>query len=313
MTDNHRPVTVIWRFTDGKVGHENQSQGLVDALQARLRVDVHSLQAGSGLSAIRDFLLGRFPAGKYLPDPDLLIGAGHTTHLPMLAARRARGGRIVVLMKASLPVSWFDLCLIPEHDLPARTTSILVTHGVLNRIRYSEIHDDKVGLFLIGGPSPHANWSNRAIIEQIRVVLERTPELHWWLTTSRRTPDNFLHLLDELPDELGERLSVEPFEDAGDGWLPEKLGQASRVWVTEESVSMVYEALTSGAAVGLLAVPTTHQQGRVARGVEGLVREGLVVCFAQWEQGREMRISARRFDEAVRCADWIIEQWPSEN
>ena len=78
---------VVWRFSDGKPGHDNQSLGLVDALQRRTRIHNYDIpvQPGAG----RHLLLGRFPDGSLLPDPWLIIGAGHATHLPMLAARRA--------------------------------------------------------------------------------------------------------------------------------------------------------------------------------------------------------------------------------
>lgn len=309
MTDSRRPVTVVWRLTDGKMGHENQSQGLLDALHERLRVDDYSIQAKPGLSTLMDFILARFPAGDDLPDPDLIVGAGHATHLPLLAARRARGGKAVVLMHPSLPTGWFDLCVIPEHDQPRSAPHILVTRGVLNRIRYSDNHDDATGLFLIGGPAPHVQWDSEAIIAQLATVLERSRDRHWWLTTSRRTPDDFLPAVSKLPDALAARITVVPFDETDSAWLPEKLGLASCVWATEESVSMVYEALTSGAAVGLLEVPSAQQQNRIARGLDDLIKEGQLVRFADWTRGSEQHSPAKWFDESGRCAEWIIEKW----
>ena len=83
------PARIVWRFSDGKPGHDNQSLGLVDALQQRTRRETYDIpvRPGAGL----DWMFGRFPAGSLLPDPWLIIGAGHSTHLPLLAARRARG------------------------------------------------------------------------------------------------------------------------------------------------------------------------------------------------------------------------------
>jgi len=312
MPAKPRPGIVVWCFTDGKAGHENQSRGLINALQQRLPVADYILHAGSGLSAVGDVLRARFPAGDDLPNPDLILGAGHATHLPLLAARRARGGRVIVLMQPSLPNSWFDLCVIPEHDRPRTASHVLVTRGVLNRIRYTQDHDNGTGLFLIGGPAPHVQWDDASVTGQVRVVLERSPGRHWWLTTSRRTPNEFLSALSELPEELAARLGVVPFAETDGAWLPEKLGLAAQVWVTEESVSMVYEALSSGAAVGLLTVPSTNQQGRVAHGIDTLLQEGLAIRFVDWEQGTELRAPDRCFDEAGRCADWIFEAWLNE-
>ncbi len=83
---------------------------------------------------------------------------------------------------------------------------------------------------------------------QIGALLARKPDVHWTLTTSRRTPVDFLAQLDvDRP-----QLTVVPCAQTGPDWLPEQLARAAQVWVTQDSVSMIYEALTAGAAVGLL-------------------------------------------------------------
>ena len=107
---------IVWRFSDGRRGHDNQSLGLIEALSTLLSLEVHTVEIAACSIGVIDFFRRRFPAADNLPAPQLIIGAGHATHWPMLAARRERGGRIVVLMKPSLPRAWFDLCIIPKHD-----------------------------------------------------------------------------------------------------------------------------------------------------------------------------------------------------
>ncbi|MFN3595388.1 MAG: ELM1/GtrOC1 family putative glycosyltransferase, partial [Thiobacillaceae bacterium] len=112
----------LWRLIDGKPGHEKQSLGLAQALQRLAAARWYDVRVhGTAFASVRAALqwaLRRFPAGHGLPAPDLILAAGHATHLPALAARRAYGGRIVVLMRPSLPLALFDLCLIPAHDQP---------------------------------------------------------------------------------------------------------------------------------------------------------------------------------------------------
>ncbi len=282
---------------------------MLNALSARVDLTISYLPTVPAARAVWYGLRRRYPPAQQLPDPDLILGAGHATHLPMLAARRARGGRVVVLMKPSLPLAWFDLCVIPEHDSPPQADNVFPTRGVLNCIRHSVVHDDSTGLFLIGGPAPHVRWDDEHIIAQLTAVLERAPGRHWWLTTSRRTPQGMLTLLSGMTAVYGERLTIVPATEAGPEWLPEHLGLAACVWVTDDSVSMVYEALTAGVAVGLLSVPRTSDHGRVASGMERLRREKLVVSFADWEQGSALKPAEKSFDEAARCANWILEQW----
>lgn len=301
---------IIWRFTDGKAGHENQSAGLVQALGSKRQIEVHDLPAPHAMLSTVTGLIRWFPWGDTLPDPDLLIGAGHATHAALLAARRARGGRSLVLMRPSLPTSWFDLCLIPTHDTPPNSANIIATHGVLNRIRPGAAKDPRKGLLLIGGPSRHHGWSNAQIIEQVSTILARTTDQRWLLTTSRRTPDDFIPTLRQ--QVTSERLDIVPFADTASDWLPTQLAWAGQVWVSADSVSMLYESLTAGAAVGVLDVPILSQD-RVVRGVEQLQQDELVTAYQAWLARGELRAPKQIFNEAARCAQEIERRWLNGN
>ena len=56
------------------------------------------------LTALSILFIGRFLAWRDLPTPDIVLGAGHRTHLSLLAARRVHRGKAVVLMRPSLPL-----------------------------------------------------------------------------------------------------------------------------------------------------------------------------------------------------------------
>lgn len=303
---NPRPLSV-WRFIDGKPGHENQTAGLAQALQAQRPVEVHDIGVPNGLAAAGAGLVCWFPWGDTLPDPDLLLGAGHATHTPLLAARRARGGRAVVLMQPSLPCSWFDLCAIPLHDAPRPAENVFITQGVLNRVRPGAAKDPRQGLILIGGPSKHHRWAERDVLEQIAQIQARSaPQQRWRLTTSRRTPPGFITALNKIVDPA--RIDVVPFEQTDVEWLPAQLAWAGSVWVTADSVSMVYEALTAGAAVGLIDVPA-RAEDRIASGMQSLVDTEWVTSFSQWRSGAELRAPRQPFSEAARVAREIMQRW----
>jgi mitochondrial fission protein ELM1 len=298
-----RPL-VVWRLLDGKPGHENQSLGLAQALAELPPVEIHDVPVGPAWRAWLEWLSGQCSIGNGLPAPDLLIGAGHRTHPWLLAGRRSRGGRTVVLMRPSLPASCFDLVVAPAHDRLAPGPGVLVTRGVLNAVRHGEPDESRPGLILIGGPSDHYGWDETQLLEQLQLILqhERRP---WCLTTSRRTPDSTLRALQALPRTY---LQILPWQDTPPGWLRETLPGTPQVWITEDSVSMVYEALTAGAACGLLDVPSL-KAGRVQYGVAELLREGAVVSFADWAAGRPLLPPEEPYDEAMRCARWIRQTW----
>jgi mitochondrial fission protein ELM1 len=99
-----------------------------------------------------------------------------------------------------------------------------------------------------------------------------------------------------------------PVTETGPDWLPAQLAQTGQVWVTADSVSMIYEALTSGAAVGVLEIPR-KRSSRISRGTEQLASEDWVTFFSDWSRERRLRRPPQTFNEAERCARWIIDRW----
>ena len=295
-------MTTLWLITDNKPGHRSQLQGLAQALAARTAIETHWIDAPAGRSALWPWLAGRFPPGAGLPDPDLILVAGHRTHLAGLAARRARGGKLIALMRPSLPLGWFDLCVIPQHDRPPARANVIATRGVLNTTRPSPEREIDKGLFLIGGPSRHHGWDTPALLAQIDAILAATPAMRWTLTTSRRTPADTESALLALRER---GVDMRPVRDTPPGWAMEQVARSAQAWVTEDSVSMVYESLTAGAATGLLAVPRQGET-RITAGVAELQRAGLVTAFADWVRTGQLAAPLERLAEADRVAEAVL-------
>ncbi len=291
---------VIWRLTDGKPGHMQQTLGLVQALSALTPCEVVSMDLAAQPVGWRDFLLGRFMPGVAKKRPRLIVGAGHGTHFGVLAARKSAGGLAVALMKPSLPAFMFDVVIVPEHDGLPESARVINTLGVLNPMQAGEKKPDSL-LFLIGGPSKHVQWNDAAILQQIdAVVASLKPGTAWRIADSRRTPASLQSVLQQ---KYGERF--QPFSQCPPGWLADRLVSTESVWVTEDSVSMVYEALTAGCRVGLMRLPEVNRESRVMRGVETLIAEGRVTAFSDWSRTRELRVAAD-FNEAARVAALLL-------
>ena len=177
------------------------------------------------------------------------------------------------------------------------------------------------GLLLIGGPSAAHDWSDEQMLAQIVAITSGDASIRWKLTTSRRTPLSFvskLAFMSKLPvlstgtfaarragGTIANLESVPHPETTTDQWVPQQLAKAAQVWVSEDSVSMVYEALTSGAAVGVLAVPE-HRHGRVAAGMKTLIETGWATRFADWQPGCRLAPPPTPLDEARRCAEIVF-------
>ena len=299
---SHRPL-VVWRLLDGRRGHFTQIEGLTLAIAERTPVQVHDLAVERHAGHLLDWLFGRFPPGDRLPRPTLILAAGHATHLAALAARRACGGHIVVLMQPSLPLAWFDLCLIPEHDEPPQRANVIATRGAITTVRPSNRHDPATGLILLGGPSRHYAWDTGAILDQVRELVAAQPQMRFRIGDSPRTPAETREAMDGI-DGIG----MIPWEQTRPGEIQQAMAEAGQVWVSEDSVSMLYEAISSGAPTGLLTVPR-RRDTRISRGVDRLIAEKAVTPFSLWSTNGRLA-PPTGLDEASRCADEILRRWP---
>jgi len=289
----------IWWIGDGKPGHENQSLGLVEAIGRLRPVTSHRIDlscAANGWARWRSAM----DQAAQLPRPDLVVAAGHATHWSLWRLGRKYAAPRVVLMKPSLPLSCFDLCLAPRHDFKADPSChrLELTEGALNRV-VAGAGERHARLILLGGPSKSHGWDGEGMLAALRQVAVGGG---WQLTDSRRTPPDFLgRLARELPD-----LQLHPHADTGSDWLPGLLQQAAEVWVSEDSVSMVYEALSSGAQVGLLPMPRRREDTRVLRGLDRLVAEGRVGSLDSWLEEGSLP-PALSLAEADRCARLVMQ------
>jgi hypothetical protein len=295
-----RPL-VIWRLLDGKPGHENQTLGLLRALE-RLAAErgqaapqCIELFVADQRFSLWSFVLRRFHLGKNLPVPDFIIGAGHRTHWPMLCARRAFGGKAIALMSPSLPCAFFDLVVAPAHDgLTGR--NVIVTQGVLNVMQPGEKAPGKT-LVMVGGESKHFAWSNEQVLLQLKELATRYPAL--CVTDSRRTP---AALRSELASFFTDRYM--PWEKCPTGWLANELAGAENAWVTEDSVSMIYEALSAGCRIGLLGL--SEAKGRLAQGIVSLREAKRVVRWLPSTAMPELLLTTQALAESDRVAHALL-------
>lgn len=305
MPNSIRYIRVL---SDGRPGHENQSVGLANALAKRTGAQVETvrLPAKAWLWSRR-----RAAVADVTNTPDLVIGTGHKTHLPLLHAAKMFQARSVVIMKPTWPSSWFDICVLPRHDsYPGpRLPRFIVTRGALNRI--PEAHPPKLprGLFMIGGPSRHHGWDAETLIKSVQTVVQARPDLEWTLGDSRRTPADFLTAL----EKIGLRLKLVPHTQTQPDWLPARLLEAEDVWVTADSVSMAFEAVTSGARTGLLPTPVLRPNASPARAITELVRDKLATPYETWLNDGHRLPAPVRMHETGRCADYVLARlFPNE-
>ena len=328
----------IWRFIDGKAGHEKQSTAAINALSKKINCEVFDIDLPSKNSFFGAFLSGKLKNLKKLGEPNLIIGVGHQTHLYVLYSKRYYGGMSILIMKPSLPTDWFDLCILPEHDRVraqkeytdcalTSQSKIFYSQGPLVDIKERKKNKTGRSMILIGGPSKNYQWNNVMIVSQIIDLIEQNPNDKFMLVTSRRTPKIFMkHLRIEVgmlqhsqslraiePGEPLRNLDIYTssselhYPQSNPEWVNERMSEAQYVWVTNDSFSMIYEALSYGAQVGLLCLDA-YPDNRV----DQATRQIFAGKRCNWDDARNFKkltINRKNLNEAETCAAFILKKY----
>jgi mitochondrial fission protein ELM1 len=311
-----RPLNVVF-YSDGRPGHEKQSRSVLAALEALtpLSITMQTLPATAGAKRIAQGLKGLVTAGKQfkaslLATIDLIIGTGSTTHLPMIGLKLKTGAKTVSCMTPDPWFRpWFDLCLVPRHDRPPAGSRYFPTMGPPCLPLEAHRHDASKGLILAGGIDPKSHrWNTAQFISQVEQLIARSPDVTWTLSSSPRTPPETVDLMKHLA-RAGSNVHFFSADATPDGWIESAYETHAQVWVTADSVSMMYEALTAGCRVGVLPVAWIHPRNKFQDGIEELQSQGLIVEYNKPIQDDTNLPVTYNFNEADRCAKEILSRW----
>jgi len=308
---------------DGRPGHEKQTMGIIRALQARvpvrlIRINVHrfSLLKEVGQTC-RLYLPGGWFGGLSHPEiskGDFLIGAGSRTHLPMLLyGKRYEIPAITCMTPARHLRSRFDLCFVPEHEGVREQGNIMLTVGAPNCSRNRGNHLSEYGLILLGGVDNKSHyWESEQIGNMVEKLVKTESQKIWTVSSSPRTPQETVTRMREL-SKMYSNVKYFDFTETPSGWIEEQYDKNSVVWVTVDSISMIYEALTAGCRVGIFPVKWRSQTSKFKKNEDILLERGLVTAFSVWERGNLKDGKTEVLNEAERCADRILQRWWQKN
>jgi uncharacterized protein len=311
----------IIAFFDGRPGHEKQTRGILRELGQMVDIDLTEVKVSRRniLAELLDlaglFISSRDRREKGAPAANLLLGTGSQTHVPMLKMKQVTGAPAVTCMTpASYLRNFFDLCFVPYHDGIAAGANIMITTGPPNCAGPAGKKDSRKGLILIGGIDRKSHhWNSTEIAGYVRQLTGAEPAIGWTVATSPRTPVETVTALDAVAHDMT-NVALRRFADTGPGWIEERYAECLKVWVTADSMSMVYEALSAGCRVGLLPVRWTAEKNKFRRSAEYLIENGLAVPLSAWLAGREGEWPEREpLNEAKRCAEEIVKRWLAKN
>jgi uncharacterized protein len=284
--------STCWIVTDGNAGGLNQCLGLAEALgldpivkRVALRPPWRQLSPYLRIGHAVAFTNDSAPLTP--PWPDLLIASGKQSIAAALyvRAQSKRVGRrtiTVFIQNPGISPSHFDLVIAPEHDR-VRGANVLVTSGALHRITRARLDAGAAKLaphvahlprpyigVLVGGAN--ASYAlDAAEIAKLSASLIRAAKDSGGsllVTPSRRTgEDNVARLTSALS-------STPSFiwDGTGDNPYFGLLGLADYLVVTNDSVSMVSEAVATAKPVYVFALPGRSQ--KFARFHAGMLEQG---------------------------------------
>lgn len=205
--------------------------------------------------------------------PLLFLSAGSSAAPYCLALAKRFGGKSCVIMTPSvLGVKKFDWAIVPKHD-GCSGDNVLVTLGAPNQICPQLLADQERELLrdypprrteawgvLIGGDDQNYSvaplWVNKVMPTLLDAARLAGADLY--ITTSRRTQAAAEAALVKLcAGNDAVRMLLLASQDPRNP-VPGILGHCSRVFCTEDSVSMISESVASGARVAIVTVGHRH-------------------------------------------------------
>jgi mitochondrial fission protein ELM1 len=318
-----KPLSIVAYF-DGRLGHEKQTRAILNALSDMTSIHVESIEVSvtpatyfKNLAAyFFSFLVPARPISK-AHSVDLFIGTGTHTHIPMILDKKSRSRlsdhqmRVVTCMSPDPFLrNAFDLCFIPMHDESPSRENVFVTQGPPSPVMFENRHNPARGLILVGGLDTKSHvWKSEEIAEQIRIIIDKKPDMLWTVSSSPRTPEETCSELENMAASI-QQLSFYRSKDTPAGWVEEQYALNETVWVTADSISMVYEALTAGCSVGVLQVEWLRQDNKFEKSLQFLTAKEVIVDFTAWQKGASMpTMKDKKLNESSRCAQEILSRW----
>jgi len=282
-TSKEKKVLIL---SDGKPGHLNQSVAFARLLGYDYAV-CRVAFAGSfnkALSYLCDrlgiYTRSLFKTLDTLPQGCCaVVSAGSATYYANRTIGRTLSVPSVAIMYPGGYSPGFDLIIAQEHDAPPRRDNIvtiplnLSAPKPLGLVR-KEGSGPTVAL-IIGGPSRHFRMDPQELGKQLETVFSLFPGGDFIVTTSRRTTAEVEKMIEDGPFRyrvISSRENVNPIADF--------LAIADYVFVTEDSTSMISEAVSYGSArVEVLPLARTGSRNKVAIMVASLAAEGYLHLF----------------------------------
>ncbi|MBU0464602.1 MAG: mitochondrial fission ELM1 family protein [Proteobacteria bacterium] len=309
----------ITAILDGRPGHEKQTQGIINALEKYVPVEITYLKIKISLFSdiinwLKTFAGFCWKIGK-TDDVDFVIGTGTHTHPHVIKIGNDSGAKKIICMSpASFLIKMFDLCFVPNHDRFKLSKNIFLTIGPPNISENKNIHKNDKGLVLIGGRDDKSHvWDSDKILGYIeKIVSSESENINWTISSSPRTPVEMENKISRFTAGM-EKASFFRFSDTKKGWVEKQYDASSIVWVTADSMSMIYEALTAGCTTYIIPMEWKQKGNKFSFSEQDLYKNKLAISYNKWIQNRGYNECGKSINESDKCAREILRRWCPES
>ena len=250
-------MNILW-ISDGKKGHEKQVEILLNEISKTVNTSIEKqIYSTSLFEQIVEFIsyascivfgnlfLNKNNFNSYKKNKiDIVIGAGSSIHIRILLIKRYLSNlgisvKAISVLTPSIYKNNFDVICAPMHDSSklSKNMNVIYFEGSLAQVSTSEI-DESIGFIGIGGINNHYIFDENEIIKQIEFVTSLYTQKNWFLFTTRRTPNKMIERINKLASKNNNLIISNNNYD-------EIIKKASVKFVTQDSVNMVYESLST--------------------------------------------------------------------
>ena len=232
-------MKICW-FKDSKIGHEKQVHAILDNLALTQDLLIEEIYISNPVwLELFLYLLKIKPKQDSIPD--IIIGAGSKTTIPMLRHKIHSKTKVISVMKPQFFESKFDLIVAPRHDYKVVPDNVFTYIGSIAKVNINPELED-IGLIVVGGLNKHFNFDNDYLISQIDFVISLFPNTEWIVFNSRRTPTSMNTKIESLVNK--NKAAIFCHFKSQDESFEEILQKSASRLITRDSVNMIYESLS---------------------------------------------------------------------
>lgn len=286
----HQTDGKVLILSDGKPGHLNQSLAFARLLGKPYEVRKVSLRSffSKVLSYICDWI--RFYTKKLFfiegkicnfsgSNFSIVISTGSNTYYANRTLAKKLGAKSIALM---LPRGYrldFDLIIAQDHDHPPKKENIFnipvnlsfpQTQEIVNRTQQRPCV-----AIIVGGPSRHFTMEPMIIEKYLDEIFQLFPDGDIIITSSPRTPSEIEKIIKNYEfrfQVIYSEYQINPVADF--------LAISDYVFVTEDSTSMISEAVTFGqACVEILPLSYSGSAKKIKEMIKNLENKGCLHLF----------------------------------